>query len=77
MKKNSFQNFVEWTLALPLTGYDSGKLIKCETYKYDCFEYQLKSVGSFGRRPVNTDSTRLDDHFVPQVLNCKICDRNG
>ena len=66
----TFENFVEWTLQLPLTGFDSSKLISCEQYQNGCFEFgPYFHRGAFGRR----QNGLLHDVLAPQSFNCKIC----
>ena len=66
----TFENYVEWTLQLPLTGFDSSKIISCEEYQFGCFEFDASfHRGAFGRR----QNALLHDVFVPQSFNCNIC----
>ena len=66
----TFENYVEWTLQLPLTGFDSSKLIACEQYQGGCFDFdKVFHRGAFGRR----QNDFLHDVFAPQSFNCKIC----
>lgn len=47
----TFENYVEWTLQLPLTGFDSSKIISCEEYQFGCFQFDTSfHRGAFGRR---------------------------
>ena len=60
---------IEWTLGLPLDGFDSSKLIKCNDFEAGCWDMPLNKA-PFGRRPA---SIEIDLNFLPQIFTCNVC----